>query len=527
LAIELTRRLLSAPNRAATAPPALAHLEATTSLARPQAANTPAPAPDPRALTVGAAGASPGQPRPVPLGRGYWGLWAATGVSSLGDGMVILALPLLAASITRDGLALAGVLVAARLPWLLVSLPLGALADRQDRRRMAVTVEVARMTVLLAFGVALAAGLRSLGLVYLVAFGLGALECAFFGATSSAVPDLVPVDGLSRANGHLYAVRNAGEDFLGMVLGGLAFAALAALPFVLDGVSFAASAVLLLIVLPRAASRRAAPRRAAPPRAASRHRTVGDLIASRTRKDSARAADAQSAAPSRPTLRSDVVTGVGYLVGEPALRLLTAVIGGLAFMQAMVTGLMVAYGLGPLHLTHSSYGLVMAVAAVGTVGGGLLAGRIDARLGRAPALVLAALTAGVAYLVLAAAQSATAAVPAIMLEAFGATVGNVISLSMRQRRVPTNLLARTNSAFRMVVYGAVPVGALAGGLIAHAWSVRIAILTAGILQLLVVAATARPILRRLADPVIDLRATPRPGRGAPAIPDPESKAAQS
>lgn len=517
MAIELTRRLLCAPKLAETVPPALAHLEATTSLARPQAANTPAPAPEPVPTDPPAAN-SPGRSRPVPLGRGYWGLWAATGVSSLGDGMVILALPLLAASITRDGLALAGVLVAARLPWLLVSLPLGALADRQDRRRMAVTVEVARTTVLLVFGAALAAGLRSLGLVYVVAFGLGALECAFFGATSSAVPDLVPVDGLSRANGHLYAVRNAGEDFLGMVLGGLAFVALAALPFILDGVSFAASAALLLIVLPRAVS----------PRAVSPHRTVGDLIARRASKDTARSApDAQSAAPSRPTLRSDVVTGVRYLVAEPALRLLTAVIGGLAFMQAMVTGLMVAYGLGPLHLTRSSYGLFMAVAAVGTVGGGLLAGRIDARLGRAPALVLAALTAGVAYLVLAAAQSATAAVPAIMLEAFGATVGNVISLSMRQRRVPINLLARTNSAFRMVVYGAVPVGALAGGLIAHAWSVRIAILTAGILQLLVVAATARPILRRLADTVIDLRASPQPGPGAPAIPDRESKVAQS
>ena len=91
-----------------------------------------------------------GPPRPHRrLRPACWWLLAATGTSAVGDGLVFVALPLLAVTLTSRPILIAGVAVAGKLPWLVVSLPAGALADRVDRRRLAVTVEVLRAVVLL------------------------------------------------------------------------------------------------------------------------------------------------------------------------------------------------------------------------------------------------------------------------------------------------------------------------------------------------------------------------------------------
>ncbi|MEY2468109.1 MAG: hypothetical protein QOF21_807, partial [Actinomycetota bacterium] len=89
--------------------------------------------------------------RYAPGGRSLW--WQVA-ISSTGDGMFLTAFPLLAASLTRDPGAIAGVTVANRAPWLLLSLTFGAVADRFDRRLLMVFADIGRGIV-----VALLAGL--------------------------------------------------------------------------------------------------------------------------------------------------------------------------------------------------------------------------------------------------------------------------------------------------------------------------------------------------------------------------------
>src|ERR1700735_5247061 len=135
---------------------------------------------------------SPGyRPRRRGLGASYWWLLSATGTSGLGNGLVLVAFPLLAVTLTRQPVEIAGVVVAGRLPWLVVSLPAGALADRVDRRRLVVAVEVVRAAVLAALGFVVLTGAITLPLLYLTAFIIGALETAFSAATSASLPALV------------------------------------------------------------------------------------------------------------------------------------------------------------------------------------------------------------------------------------------------------------------------------------------------------------------------------------------------
>src|ERR1700729_748854 len=75
----------------------------------------------------------PESPARQKLGRNYWRLWWANAVSSTGDGAFVAALPLLAVTITRDPRLVSGVTAAIYLPWMVLSLPAGALVARYDR----------------------------------------------------------------------------------------------------------------------------------------------------------------------------------------------------------------------------------------------------------------------------------------------------------------------------------------------------------------------------------------------------------
>ncbi|HJY03493.1 MAG TPA: MFS transporter, partial [Streptosporangiaceae bacterium] len=135
------------------------------------------------------------------LSRDYWRLWWANTVSSTGDGAFNAALPLLAVTITRDPRLVSVVTAALFLPWMLLSLPAGALVDRYDRatlmwRAQAVQgAVVAAVAVLVVFRIA---GIAVLGLAGLL---LGSAEVIFSNAAQAVLPALVPPALLARANG--------------------------------------------------------------------------------------------------------------------------------------------------------------------------------------------------------------------------------------------------------------------------------------------------------------------------------------
>jgi MFS family permease len=382
---------------------------------------------------------------------GFWYLLAATGISSVGDGLALVALPLLAASLTTNGALVAGVVAAQRLPWLLFSLPAGALADRGNARRLLCTADVARMVAVGVFGALVIVTGVAVPVLYVLAFALGSFEVLASAASQAVVPSLIRGDDArAQANGRLLAAQLTGEQFAGPALGGVVFAAAAAAPFLVDSASFAASAALLLFALPR-------PRRARVP-------------------------------VERPPLRADIRDGLRVFRDDAWLRLLAALVGAFAFTQAMVFGVLVLFGRDELGLTGGGYGVLLAVAAIGNVAGSLLAGRAHSRFRAVRTLVGAGLLAGVSYLALAATSSVPLAGAALAVEALAVAVGNVASVTMRQAVIPTGQLGRVGSTMRLVIFGAMPVGALVGGAIAELVSVRGAITAAGALQLVVVAA---------------------------------------
>ena len=77
------------------------------------------------------------------LGSNYWRLWTASTISNLGDGMFLVALPLLAARTSDSSVEIALVTAFGMLPWLLVALHGGAIVDRSDKRKVLIATDTA------------------------------------------------------------------------------------------------------------------------------------------------------------------------------------------------------------------------------------------------------------------------------------------------------------------------------------------------------------------------------------------------
>lgn len=399
-------------------------------------------------------------PRHFRAGRfGY--LWGASAASSVGDGLALVAFPLLATRLTHSPLLIAGVAASTRLPWLLFSLPLGALADRVNRRRLLMVVELSRMGILIGLGALITTGHASIEAIYATAFALGVFQILFLGATQALIPQLVSRDRLTSANGRLYAIQMAGEQFLGPALGGIAFAAMASLPFLADGLSFAASAALLVLALPH--------------RAQWSKQTTG-----------------------RGRFSADIRDGVRWFAQHRILRLTAALISAFAFCQSMGLAILVVFGLRVLHLSGPAFGLFMAGGSVGNLVGALLAAHIARAVGTGRVLVAAGIAAGVAFLAIGSTSALPVTLAALILEALAVGVGNVAFATLCQTMIPTELAGRVNVVMRSCIYGALTLGALTGGVLATSAGSHAPFSTGGVLQIAATLAIGLPLARRLA-----------------------------
>ncbi len=392
-------------------------------------------------------------------------LVTATTSSSLGDGLVLVAFPLLALRYTHDPLLVAGVAFCESLPALLLSLPAGVLADRWPRRTLAVTAEWVRLVIMALFVLFLALGFGGLPAIYGAVLLISCMEQLYQAAAFSALPGMVRPEQLGQANSRLWAADVSGEQFVGQGLGGLALAASRILPFGVDALSFGASALFAGRAIPRSAPTR-----------------------------------------SERSVSSDLQEGIRWFRGHPVLRLLAPLVGSFALCQLMVAAVIVLYARLSLHISTGAYGVLMAVAAVGNVVGALVAAQVSRRLGAIRSTVLAGLVAGLAYVGLAAWRSAVGMVVFLLVESLAVPVGSVASTALRQRLIPNELLGRVGMVFRVIIFGAMPVGALLGGLLASDLPYRLVFLVAGVLQLILLAGLASSLARRVrADQqVIDL-----------------------
>jgi MFS family permease len=377
----------------------------------------------------------------VPLGSAFWRLYAASAASNLADGVNRVALPLLATTLTRDPVAVAGLTALAFVPWLLFALPAGAVVDRVDRKRAMAVTNVVRALALGALAVTVLTGAASLVVLYLVAFVVGVAETGYDSAARAMLPQVVRRDQLDRGNGLLTSAEEASQGFLGAPLGSVLFAAAAAAPLFTTAGGFLLAAVLVLTI-------------------AGAHRPV-------------------RAAGPRTTIRRDVAEGVGWLWRHRFLRGLTLVSASTSLVQSMTTGILVLLALDQLGVGEAGYGLLLTASGVGAVVGGLTAAPLARRIGRTATLVAGAVLGAVTTGAVAFTDDPWVAGALFAAGTAGVLFWNVLTMSLRQALIPEELFGRVQGGYRTLVWGGIPLGALLGGVLADATSVPTVFVVAG------------------------------------------------
>jgi MFS family permease len=370
-------------------------------------------------------------------------LLASTAISVTGDGAFIAAAPLLAASLTRDPFAIATVTAAMYVPWLLVGLLAGALVDIWPRRRVMVTADLVRGGLLAVLALLVQTQHIAMWGLVLVVFTVGVAQCFFDAAAQASIPILVgrDKDALTRVNGRYWALDTMGRGLVGPPAGSISFAAVRALPFFGDAVSFIASAVLV---------------RRLPDEVAVPSRRLEGVLAS-------------------------VRTGLRHLWRTPDLRVLALSMGAYNFGYNMAFATFVLFARDLLDIGTGMYGVLLATAAIGGVVAGWRAQPWTARLSYRQIQAVAHALQATAWLGIAVLHSVGPAVVLLFVLGAGSTLASVAVGSARQALTPDPLLGRVVSAFRLFGLGAAGVGALVGGAVADAVGLRAPLFSAAAL----------------------------------------------
>ncbi|MGZ8515462.1 MAG: MFS transporter [Candidatus Limnocylindrales bacterium] len=368
---------------------------------------------------------------PARLGRPFRWLLSATFVNNVGDGVALTAGPLLVASLTRDPLLVSMALLSEYLPALLFGVLGGVAADRLDRKRLVVVVNIGRAFVLAALVVTILSGVVNIALVLAALFILGTAETFADSASSTLIPGLVARQDLGIANARMQGAFLLTNQLLLPPVGAFLFAIGPAIPFAANAAGFALGAVLISRVV----------------------------------------TDVRTLRPDRPGVRAEMLEGFRWLLAHPPMRTLALTILTFNVTFGAAWSVLVLYASERLGMDEVGFGLLTTAMAIGGIVGTVSYGRLERRFSLADIMRVGLLIETGTHLVLALTTSAAIALATMVVFGAHAFVWGTTSTVVRQRAVPDAVLGRVTGIYRVAIVGGMVIGTPIGGLLAKTFGI--------------------------------------------------------
>ncbi len=380
------------------------------------------------------------------LGASYWKLWSATGISNLGDGITSIAYPWLASAVTRSPLLIALSAVVSRLPWLIFTLHAGVITDRFNRKHIIVAMDSIRGVLTIAVGLFVYLERDSLPslneltsltnlqtnytlytVILITAFLFGLAEVLRDNSAQTLMPAVVEDKNLEKANGRMWSAESLTNSFIGPPIGSFIIAIAIFLPFFIDAATFFFAAALIATMKP--------------------------IV--------------KSFAPEAKTgpinFKAEIKEGFSWLWSHTLLRPMAIILGLLNGIAALTGAIFILFAQEVLDTTVFIFAILGTAGAVGGIAGGILGPKVSEKIGSGRSLALALFVMPLSTLLIGLTSQWYIVWVLVVVETFTAVLWNVVTVSLRQSLIPTNLLGRVNSVYRFFAWGTIPIGTLLGG----------------------------------------------------------------
>lgn len=357
--------------------------------------------------------------------------------------MAIAAIPIVAVVALQATAQQAASLQAVNtLPFLLLSIPAGLLADRLPRGRLMIATELARTAALLALVALFRLQALSLGSLAALGFAVATGTVAYSVSAPALVAALVARDGLLAANRRLELARSVAYT-AGPALGGILAGWAAGLPAFLLACLLSLASAALLARLPGEAPR----------------------------------------APSGRSLPRDLAEGVRFVAGNVHLRPIAATAFVFNTSWYLLLSVFAYDAVNRLAFDAAEVGAALGTYGFGMIAGALLHPRIAQRMTFGRQILMGPACAFAAALLMAATLAAPAKPPvfaAFFLFGFGPIVWTISTTSLRQVVTPAGMVARVSAFIMTATFGARPLGAALGAWLSGAFGAQGCLLGAAI-----------------------------------------------
>ena len=385
------------------------------------------------------------------LGPAFNRLFSASVISNLSDGLLAVAAPLLAISLTKDPILISMLSAFVMLPWLLFAIPIGLIVDRSNKRLLITFTNSIRFITAGLVALAISTDTITIYWLLLATFLIGTCEVATDTAAQSLIPVILEKKNFEKANSRMNIAETVIQNFIGAPLSGFLYATAIVLPFILNSLGFLIAAFFVFMI-------------------------PAHLIS--------QGSSAETPVTEKKSFISEIKFGLNYLWNDRPLRRLVATTTSLGLFYSLSTSTLILFITEILEVQAKYFGVLMAGAGSGGVLGGILTPILSKKFGRGAVLAVAIFISSITVVFQGISPNVWVFGIIGFISAFAITNWNILLMSCYQVLIPADLYGRIHGARRTFVWGVMPIGALLGGVIAQS-GLRLPLIVGGIATTLI------------------------------------------
>jgi len=367
------------------------------------------------------------------MGPAFNRMWAASIISNLSDGILIAAFPLLAISLTDSTVLISAIGAMVMLPWLLFAIPIGVMVDRVDRRFILAGANATRSAVVGLLALLIATDHVSIYWLLLSSFIVGVCEVAADTTAQSLIPQILEEENYEKGNSRLQISETIIQGFIGAPISGFIYAIAIALPFFINSLGFAISALLALSIPIKYLQ---------DVRQEDSHQEKKKFVA-------------------------DMKFGIRYLYNDKFLRRLVVTTASIGMCYSIGTATMVLFIIKELELPKHLFGVILTIQSLGAISGALMAPRLSKKFSRGHVMTFGIVSSSLVLLAQGFSPNIYVFVALATFGGFAISQWNILLMATYQSVIPNELYGRIHGTRRTVVWGMMPLGSLLGGVLAN------------------------------------------------------------